>query len=1637
MPTPTTTLTPLQLVTPVLPVGTTVLSVDSSVLPLVVDADTNTVRLEVGIYNTVYDLNIFVLTGVNNQFSTSIPLVPTVQETNVQIIGRNYDPNFIWQANTNYPVGTRYADPNGNVQVVVTAGVTSALQPTWGTLVPATGTSVTIASQVLTITTTTTNIYSVGQKLFLSEFQNATFLNGQVVTITNVVPGTSVTAAFPHADYTTTADAGTLELVTVDNGAVWANIGNIAITPTVKFALLFFQSNLSVAIGPPSGITANKDQTDCTLQWVTPTFPGFIGVRVMISTDPAGVNPPFTQFGDLVTKVTSQSNSTITTSTTTSANVPTALVTNIAIANNLLTVNAANTFVPGTVVQLEGLVNATFLNGKEVTVFNSTPFQFTASFTSQDYTSTPDTGEAISIVSTSTVTQTNTVMSTDFSSVDIPFTFVNSNVFYAMFSTVIQDPQTNALYESVQNGPLKGGFVNLRVVNPTDFPVLQRKEDIAGRLIGQITRQMPDLDLSPRSEIRDLFIDPFSIEVANMSVREWFARVSASISAISQVDDANGDGISDPFQSSQYKQQIARAYGLSATDTQNLIDEQFDILGEQAGLTRGPASASTVVVTFYTFLQPQQSITIPQGAVVGTVGDSTTPSLTFTTLGEGSIDLSNLASFFNPTQGYWAVSVPAQCNQTGSIGNVGAGTIQQIVSGVQTGVNVNNLVGANFGTDEESNSAFAARIQARLVTGIDSSSRNGYLEAALATPGVIAAEVVSAGDLEMLRDWDPTRQKHVFGTVDIYVRGTTLSQQNEFVPFSYLNNGIYASFPTYATLLLLGGMKFQIQNFGSLAFLPYDAVELLVSRASNSFYLSLDRAQFDNQAGTLNLNPNDIAYQYVGNGTTQAKVPLLISNVPATNQAAVAAISGAQGGTYTLQLFARLESPFTHVPALQPVLQVFSVTGSPTGTGSIPSNDISLIHTSDFLLTGGSNKAGDTVEVGLDSQPTTKTLTISPLTSPTLIDLAMDQPLDANGNPLDVLSVRSTDLSTLYLFGIDYNIVPMGPYHQYGIQPLTSTIAITQLQITGNILTVTANNDFGVGALVTFNSIVDPTFAALLNGFSVTIATVTPTSFTASFVNPNLGPTATTGNVVGSAIQNAQQVVVAYNKFILHEILSFIQNEAQILNGTLPTTLSNDGFVRNTWLPQSYSQGVFTFPVPPSVPPFSFNPLALILDGWNGNFGPDGGLDVLGSAVFDPSGLVGAQIPYASRYIKVTFFNGVSNVVMKENIDFTLTVDASSGQATIARILTGKIPDGATVNVSYFTTETFTIATQYPAFVETLANTIGQTQSAAADVLIKAMVANPVDLTLTVTLQANTSPETIDPVIRTVINIALDNAQGTLFQSALIQQIQSITGVKSVEVPLVKCAKSNGSYDIGVVIPTGTSWVRLDADPAFAGLNVPANSWVTANPVLPDSTIPSGGEPTAIVDFLYQGQVFQRASSVEDFLSNAVVVPHLAVNPGVIIATPGSFYIIGDNDSIIPATITATSITNSVLTVTAVNTFSVGQLVELRGTAETFLNGQSVTITSIIKNQSNIQTGFTANFMEGNFTNTTDTGVVGLPQSYAQKVIVTIPADVPNPGNLPYFVTYQVFDEGGAKDVTVSPTEYLAPGRITINYVKG
>jgi hypothetical protein len=438
-----------------------------------------------------------------------------------------------------------------------------------------------------------------------------------------------------------------------------------------------------------------------------------------------------------------------------------------------------------------------------------------------------------------------------------------------------------------------------------------------------------------------------------------------------------------------------------------------------------------------------------------------------------------------------------------------------------------------------------------------------------------------------------------------------------------------------------------------------------------------------------------------------------------------------------------------------------------------------------------------------------------------------------------------------------------------------------------------------------------------------------------------------------TSLQEGQQVWVSYNRFPVHERL-ILRKESISLSAN-GTPLVHAGFVNNTWLPESYGRTDLT------------------LDGWNGKYTYDTQNVVTGLDAANSSGLVGAMIPHDSRYIKLTF-NGA---VMKEGVDYSFVMDSATGQVTLSRILSGHISEeGASVEVTYFTTEEFTIKTQYPAFVEVLASQIEGTKHAAADVLVKSMLPNPVDITMTVVVDPNVPPETVDPTIRTAIGRVLDNSNGKLVQSKLVQQVQSITGIQRVQLPLAKCAKSDGAYNVGYVIPTNTEWLplRLNSEDwgrigsqrqamytkqsdssyvltLFNGKSIPNYSYISATQILPDATLPSGGQPLAFVGLLYQGEGYTRRVSLEDFLNNST--------------NENSFYIIGTNDAV----------DNS--------------------------NSRRVLLTSATVS----------------------------PNGVRNTVVA--------PGKRSYFVTYQVWGADGSNDIMISSTEYLTAGRITLNYVIG
>lgn len=1212
---------------------------------------------------------------------------------------------------------------------------------------------------------------------------------------------------------------------------------------SLRFFIVYYNDqNLVTFISPPSGFRCYKRQNSCLLEWITPPYVGVLGVRVQISTDYTGVTTPYAQVGPLVNNVT---------------------------------------------------------RSAEVLV----------SEVDSEVQKTPDDQQDGDYLLTYDVTKRYQTYT--YGSLEIASSYVGADIFYAVASVVLQDPVSNQVYESQQVGPITCGFVNLKAVNPTDFLALQRKEDIAQRMISQIIRVYPDLDLTPRSEIRDTIIDPISVEGSNMSVRQWFGLCCQSVSALYQIDDSDGSGFSDPVAESPLKQQLANAFGLNSADMQAYIDHAFDVMGEDAGVTRGGATTSTGQVTFFTYVRPTTLISISPGAVVSTLADSSTASVSFVTTGLAQIDPKSADSMYDPTKGWWSVTVPVQCSVAGSVGTVGAGAIRQVVSGVPQGISCVNSLGTTPAYDIELNSRFAERIKNRKLVGVDTGTRYGYWSQAIQTPGITQANVVAAGDSEMLRDWlpadvsDVTNKvkrpgKHIYGCVDIYTRGTSYDEQVDQVSYTYDDTGFIP--------LTLASTGNSLVKFSANVTQPlYTVLQILVTIPSSADvrYLGVKLAKISNQGNTawIYLDPNEEIYRLDPSGVsypdTYSPSPGITANK--SNAYYLSTLSNSKP-SYTLH--GRYHSDLNYVPSEQPLLSVNSVSGVQTGT--IESKFTSIIHTQDFLLGGGSNKAGDAVKV--DSNQTTpvrKTLTFMGGVPYALIDANVSMFIYASGD----------DASTKFLNQYIQSMKALNLSIPTAVANLGLQVA-TDGSITALDGTIFPPLGFTVLDANSYDPVKNISDHVYYYGIDYTIGVAGSYQQYYMKLTDN---SAVLNQVV--PLNSFPAVLVTYLQYTLTEKYT-LRVDTITVSGIQPEPLTYQGFVRNTWLPNSYGDTTLTADV---------------------------------TLATSPETAQAINLPKEKRYLKVqVYLSDGTYLMMKEGRDFNLSVDGVSGLTYLTAIVGGALYNlsritPTSVKVTYFTTEVFTVNTLVPTWVQQLAVTLDSSKHAGADVLVKAMVASPVDITMTVTVNPSATIDTVDSRVRSTLGTVLNNTGASLKQSELIRQVKALNGVNNVQIPLTKCAKQNGSYDIGVVLPTTTPWVastgNSDVD---MGINNPLSPSNTVrissdhqdvfvahsinNSILPNNTIDSGGMPNAYVGLLYEGEQYSRAMSQVDFNQRLDM----------------SFYI-------------------------------------------------------------------------------TATGYIW----------IRIPKYQMTANERAYILTYQVWNEEGAKDIVTSSTEYLSPGTITVNYVVG
>lgn len=347
---------------------------------------------------------------------------------------------------------------------------------------------------------------------------------------------------------------------------------------------------------------------------------------------------------------------------------------------------------------------------------------------------------------------------------------------YYVATAVWYDPSSRTEIESSYSSEVLGTpLVMSQSVG--SFPFVSR-QDIIRDLSLSIYRKRPEIKIEPGSVTRDVFIDPFSSEAQRLRFITDFLHRAQSFSSLLTIDDPSNSGTSIPVTQSSYKRALKQAFHLvDDDDVQSIVDQTFEKLASNFGLTRREGIRARGEVVFYTQKRPTASINIPIGSTISGGG------VRFTTTSVAQISLDRIASFFSATTGRYSVRVPVQAVSSGSSGNVGIGQIRTINVG-PTGLNVTNDTSTFGGKNRETNRELAVRT-IRVLSSVDSGTHQGYYTTAVDVPGVTEVFVVDAGDTLMWRDFDIENEVHRGGKVDVWVRGTQENTVTDSFAFSF------------------------------------------------------------------------------------------------------------------------------------------------------------------------------------------------------------------------------------------------------------------------------------------------------------------------------------------------------------------------------------------------------------------------------------------------------------------------------------------------------------------------------------------------------------------------------------------------------------------------------------------------------------------------------------------------------------------------------------------------------------------------------------------------------------------------------------------------------------------------------------
>ena len=377
--------------------------------------------------------------------------------------------------------------------------------------------------------------------------------------------------------------------------------------------------------------------------------------------------------------------------------------------------------------------------------------------------------------------------------------------------------------ESYYSSEVSGKPINI-VNTTTSLPVVSR-DDLTTSMIRSIYLAQPDVSVQAGSVVRDIIIDPIVSEMERARFLLDFSYRSSSFLGLLQIDDPLNQGRSIPVEDSQYKTALMSSLFLEdETQLQNLIDNAFEKLASNFGVTRRISSQASGEVEFFTKTPPTFSFSIPNGTRVSGNGVS------FLTTTSASIPLADASKFFNPVTKRYSVRVPIVAETGGTSGNLTSGKINV---GAPLGLSVTNPSPTFGGDNEETNNELAVRALGSL-NSIDGGTRGGYERLSRSVAGVSDSFVVDASSEYMKRDDDKG------GKVDVWVKGESLTSVTDVFAPSY-NSKIGSKF------IPIGGLgSYRFRSLEATKEQPiYEMIDRTFTHARFGLYNASEKEYFD------------------------------------------------------------------------------------------------------------------------------------------------------------------------------------------------------------------------------------------------------------------------------------------------------------------------------------------------------------------------------------------------------------------------------------------------------------------------------------------------------------------------------------------------------------------------------------------------------------------------------------------------------------------------------------------------------------------------------------------------------------------------------------------------------------------------